>query len=533
MSHSSFSYSITIAITQAQTLTNPIPQLFIPRCGYLRYKIPENTFHDPIQGNTRSLELSLKTAAGETLPPADDFIAFSPVNQTLTAVLTDEKFKDAKLPKHFSYRLVAKTRRGTTAFAILKLTLQEAWRNTTISFLVNFVWATKHRPPLPIILSVFSDKLSKYLNSDASLLRFTHVWTPAGAYSIGVTNCTLPSGTCKATEDVKSQLLNIAALKPAFHPEIYLSYAQVKLAASCVPPQGPRVLKAYPVITLSPCTPIAVRIPPDIFYDEVDGYNLQLSVHAIDGKRPTAQDTWIAIDTGTKILFGAVTDKVITEQPPNGYNITIRAYDTHFLWAETFMIVKIEKKPIQRYYQFIVQLTVLGNSIFEPHLDQDYLVGAINKYFKANFTNIMSYHVTGGKHVTLRSSICTLPLKCDNITFDKTFSQMVSMGSPLQAFQKIFSEWYQLVSVSPYVDPVCQRVINPPVPSINPWIVPATNCGGFRIKIPADIFTDVEEGNVRSLKIDLYTNDGFAPPKTSWVHINSTSQVRSSLLKSR
>lgn len=528
------SYSIVIAVTQALTLTNPIPQLFIPRCGYLRYKIPENTFNDPIQGNTRGLELSLRTATGGALPQSDDFIAFSSMNQTLTAVLTDERLKDAKLPKHFSYRLVAKTRRGTTAFAILQLTLKEAWRNKTISFLINFVWADKIRPPLPVILSIFSDKLSKYVNSDVSVLRFTHAWTPQGAYSIGVTNCSIPSGTCKngAIEKVKVQLFNVAAFKLALLPEIMLSYAQMKLDASCVPPDAPRVLKAYPVITLSPCTSIAVKIPPDIFYDEVDENNLQLTVHAIDGKKPTAQDIWIDIHNGRNALFGAVTDKVITEQPPNGYNITIRAYNSHFLWAQTFMIVKIAKKPIQRYYQFILRLTLLGNALYPQHFEQEYIVGYINKHFKANFTNIMSYNVTGGKHLTLRCSICTLPLKCDNTTFAQTFSRMVSMtnGSLIPAFEKIFSLWYQVESVSPYVDPICQRVIHPPVPSINPWILPATNCDGLSIKIPADIFTDIEEGNVRSLKVDLYTNDGLALPKTSWVLFNSTSQVSKTFL---
>ncbi len=245
----------------------------------------------------------------------------------------------------------------------------------------------------------------------------------------------------------------------------------------------------------------------------------------VDGKILPPGSGWVQINTASNALYGIVTDAVINEQPATGYNLTIRAYDSTMLYVDAPLIVRIDRGPLIKYYQFTLYLTLKESSfidIFEYYT----IVSLANAFFKSNLTNAISLKKSSAGSFSLQSSICTLSQRCDNPAATSIFNKMIKSGSsPQSVFAKAFLPRYTLTSVTTYTDQACKLPQNPPVPLVNPWVVSATYCGKMNVLIPNGIFTDAEDGNTRSLKVELFTSDGKTIPKTSWVQINSTSQV--------
>ena len=496
----------------------------------MRYKIPAGTFIDGIDGDTRNLQLSLRNSSGGELNE-NNWIAFDAKNQTLYAVLNDRQLKSASVPSVYRFQLIATTKRGNSAFNTIELILSDAWQNTSVALVVNFLWMTGEKPPLAIMQSAFAERMTTYLGESIEDIRFTYFVQVGMGYTTAITNCTAHSNRCslEGIKRVKSMLYTelgtVPAFKDAMLPEFHISYIQMSQAAECQAPEAPRVLKSIPPITLTPCTALNQSIPRDVFYDEEDGYNLQLAIQKIDGRVPKNETFWLGIDEGTSRLYGVVTEQAIKEQPRNGYNVTIRAYDSQFLWAETYLLLKIAEKPLQKFYQFTMRFSMVGNAFSSPIFQQTIVARVINSFFKANFTNIVSYAKTSTTEFRIRSSICTLPLKCDNSLFNSIWSKMAITGdTPRADFKAAFAQLYTLQSVTKVVDPICLQALDPPVPVINPWIVPISSCGGFNIQIPASLFFDKQDGNLRSLSLELLLN-GKKVSTSSWLQLNSTSQV--------
>ena len=519
-----------IYIADTVRVQSPIPPLRLRRCGYLRYNIPAETFVDEIDGNTRNLELSLRNSSGGELTE-DHWIALHVKNQTLYAVLNNYVLETASVPSIHYVRLIATTKRGKSTFDNIQIILSEERQNTTVAFLVNLVWMAENKPPLAIIQSIFVEKVMGYLGEPLENIRLTHFYQDGLVYAAGFTNCTTNSDMCnpRGIEKVQSMLYTDLGIKTAFRnamlPEFHLSYIQLSKARKCQSSGGPRVQKQFPTITLPPCAPINYSIPRDIFYDEEDGYNLQLTIYAIDGRMPTNETLWLAIDAGYNRLYGVVTEQAIQAQPRSGYNITVRAYDSQFQWAETYLILKIAEKPLQKYYQLTFYFTAIGDSLLIPLVLQTSIVSVINDFFKAHFTNIVSYDKVNDKELRVRTSICTLPMKCDEAAFGNIWNKMVTTGgTPRADFSSAFGAHFRLTAIIPFKDPICLQAMEPPVPVIHPWIVPISSCGGFQIQVPAELFFDKQDGNLRSLSLELFLDDKKVST-SSWLQLNSTSQV--------
>ena len=511
-------------------MKNPVPPLHVRRCGFLRYTIPADTFTDVVDGDTRNLELSLYNSSRGELTE-NDWVSFDTKNQTLYAVLTDRVLKTARIHSTYFFHLIAKTKRGESTFNTITLVLTEEWRNTSSSFLVNFWWMAQNKPSLVEIQVLFAEKLMKYLEMPIERMRFTHFLPNGLQYAIGFTNCTDNSEKCSldGTKGFENKLYTQMGTVPAFRdsmqPEIYVSYIQETVAPECQPKVGPRVEKPFPPVTAFPCSSINSSLPYDVFYDEEDGYNLRLSIHAVNGRASGNETSWLEINQGSKRLEGVVTEQAIREQPNGGYNLTIRAYDSQSLWAETYLILKIAERPLQKFYQFTLHLTAIGNAFRSQFYRQTLLVRFINSFFKASFINIMSYNKINEGDFTVRASICTLPSKCDEASFASIFNKMATNSSaPTENFSRAFLGVFTIKSVTSIVDPICKQVLEPPVPMINPWIVSVSNCGGLKIQVPAGLFFDKQDGDLRSLSLELYLNDKKVT-KTGWVQLNSTSQV--------
>ena len=438
------------------------------------------------------------------------------------------------IPTTFTFRLTARTKRGASAFISIRVIASEQPRNSSVEFLFTFSWTDDSFPPQTIVLKTVMDKLAAYLNATASTLRYVYYYTDGVGYSASLTNCTLPENSCNhpGIDRIKAKLFNNMGTLPAFtaamDPETYISYVQVSLKGACQKLTRPKVLKQYPVVNLSPCSYVRKTLPYRVFYDEEDGYNLQLSIFKINGIATNVASQWISVNSGENFLYGIITEEIVSKQPHGGYNLTIRARDSSQLYVDTHMMVRIYTVPLHQYYLFNLHMTLKPATFLYDFFEQYNILHMTNTYFKSNFTNILSFKkLSGSNFFTVTSSICTLGQRCDNVAANKLFSQMVLSGStPLSAFANSFQTRYVVRAVTTYTDPICQQPLNPPVPAINPWTVSATLCGAMRVSIPHYLFTDKEDGDTRNLKLQLFTNEQKPLPISSWLQLNSTSKVR-------
>eukprot|EP00794_Sanderia_malayensis_P017595 gene17595-19348_t len=528
-------FSIGLAGTRAQQLTvrNPIPALNVSVCGYLEYRIPADTFHDDIDGDTRHLNLTLRNSSG--IISKHHWVNFNSATQTIIALVHSHVFSSAEVTvNEYNFILTATTKRGVSISTNVSLVVSDrATRNSTVSLALTFAWVGSHSPPPVIILKVIFDRLAAYFNISVQSLRYAHVFEIRNVFAVKIVNCTEISTKCnqQSVSLLKSKLYNNMGTLPAFfsamNPEIYVMYVQVSPTGPCTKRTVPTVQNKYPVITLSACATFSYRLP-SVFYDEEDNYNLQLHVHAFDGIVPQdPEKIWATINTAENKIYGVITDEIVNKQPRDGYNLTIRAFDSTDLYADTSLILRINNPaPLKKYYQFTLYLSLIPERFLFETWEKFMVVGMLNGFLKGNNSNLVQWKKTGARSVSLAVSICSLSQRCDNVAAASIFNRMVLSGNtPQPEFAKVFSSRYILTAVTTFIDPICKLPMNPPVPLVNPWLVAATHCGVTEFQIPSGLFFDSEDGNARNLNIELLANNFKPLSKTSWLQINTTSRT--------
>ena len=510
---------------------NPLPVFNLSFCGYQVLKIPANTFYDSLDGYTPNMTLSILNTSGEV--STEKWMYFNQATQTITIILSDDALPNLTPPAVLQYKLKAVTKRGLSVMDDLRFRISEPQRNVSFSIKVNFAYLDASQPNRNIILSTLMDQAATYLGgrpSDIHFASITETKLSIGTYFVVIfANCSVPYEPCdKATllntqNKVYDESGTLPAFKAAFSSTFQITYVQLKTFGPCnIRNTAPYVKTPLTKIQVRACSDFNYTIPADTFRDEEDT-NLQLSVTEINGLPVSGSYVWVGIDPGAHVLVGIVTDSVISRQPTGGYKLTIRATDSGKLSAETQLIVQIVDNIPQKLYQFTMKLTAKStmNSQFFEELN---VIQLLNRYFDSRFTHIMGSIITSNT-ITLRSSICSLPNKCDETLASSYFNRLVTAEKTVpQALASIFTSSYTVTSMSVYRNPLCLVPLNPPVPSMATWRITGSYCGGFRVIVPIDLFNDKEDGNTRNLALELYQNSKDPITSKFWVQLNKTSQ---------
>ena len=530
-------------LTTSPKIINRIPELFLRYCGYLKYEIPQDTFHDSIDGYTRNLSLSLTKLNG-SLIGNDEWIHFDSQAQTITAVIYDSLFSNhLTTSQSFSFKLTALNKRGFNVTENVTLTLNEAHPNSSFYFIFNVMWQLNQNSYQAEALSILMDKISFYFQGQISQLHYLAVERNPNFkeyFAVKLSNCTLQYDPCDraALESLKMRVFVTGGVNPllisTLGPHFYLLTAQGIATGPCqIKSMPPRVLHPIGTLYAYPCSNITYSIPRNAFYDEEDGTNLPIAVTKINGLGITSGIyVWLGVVASTKTLYAVITNEVVAKQPAGGYNITLSATDSSSQYVEMNFKIKIvsSSNTLPHFYKASLHLTLKASGFRNKGFEENIIVTAINSYFSANVTNIVSYSLTSQarKEFTVTWSLCTLPNRCDKIEADAIYKRMLtSQNTILPQFSQALSFRYTIRSITKIIDPICTGPINPPVPSLTEWTIQGSYCGGFRVQTPEDLFHDPEDGNTRTLSLTLRTVGSTTNLHTSynWIRLNSTSQV--------
>eukprot|EP00794_Sanderia_malayensis_P014171 gene14171-15650_t len=516
---------------------NPIPTITISHCGYLAYRIPENTFYDNIDGNTRNLKLSLINASSnQAINSATKWISFNAKSQMLYVVLSDNSLAGI-MATTLNFKVKAETKRGISVTTDLRLQLNKSPPNVSIVTRVTFAYTAATPPSRNEILLSFMTRFATYFNGNPNDFHYHKIHQAPNHqpyFIVDLGNCSLPSNQCdeanfrKTSSMLQSSQQPLPAFKTAMGNDVSIQHTQVLRLGACEKKNlPPRVVSLPKPISVQMCSHFSRTISRNTFYDEEDK-TLSLSVTTINGLPVSGNYRWVQFLSHGYTLYGIITNEVLQKQPIQGYNLTIRASDSGGLYTETFVIVTIlnTANTPQKYYQFSMQLVTRGR-IRQQFIEERDIMIILNGYFKSNFTNILSYSTTLSNTINVRSSICTLPRKCDESTASSYFRKIItSQGAVPTEFASQFALKYTVSSTAVYRDPLCQGPLNPPVPKQKTWTITGSYCGGFNQVVPADLFTDPEDGNTRTLSLSLYLGSTRTViPSNYWVQFNATSQV--------
>ena len=527
--------------TSPPRLANPVPDIFLRYCGYIRYRIPENTFFDIIDGNTRNLSLTLKNSDGTALGNMN-WVYFDTQLQTIIAVIHDDAWPHGHtIPKYFNFLLTATSKRGLSSTANVRLVSDEIHPNASFYLVLNLLWIRNSIPNRVIIMSTMMDRIALYFGGTIEQLHYLAFSTDKAYttfFSVKIGNCSIQYDPCDQAgiEQIKSKVFSEAGTLPGFinvfRPAIEIISAQgIQIGPCQIKNVPPRVLNPIGTITVKPCSNFTYIIPKDTFIDEEDGSNMDYQITKINRIGILSGIyVWISVRSSLRTLLGIVTETVIKNQPASGYMITLRATDSNAQYVETDFTVKILGNSPQTFYQAKFDLSLKATSFFPVWMfEEASITTTLNLYFKSNITNIMTHQAptaSQSKDFSITWAICTLPRKCDERAASDVYNKMLtSQNKVVTQLSEAFSWRYTIKAITKVIDPLCQGPVNPPVPSRKTWLIEASYCGGFKAIVPQDLFIDPEQGNSRTLTLSMYAGDKKALSSNNWLQFNSSTQT--------
>ena len=510
---------------------NPLPVMNIGYCGYQFFQIPANTFEDEIDGDTWNLTLSILNTTNQLV--SENWFYFDGVRRGIWIVLSDDALSSTTLPKILIYKLKATTKRGLSISDQLRFRISQRRPNASFSIRLSFNWLASNPENNNVIVANVMERIASYLGgvpNDLHVTTLSNIHTDYGlAMVLNIANCTTPYDSCNeaALKLVRKRIYDNSGSsltsKNALGANVVVTNAQVTVQGACNRNNTPPFVKTpLDRITVHSCSDFNYTIPPSAFEDNEQA-KLRLSVTEINGKPINGAFQWVDINTTTNTLYGIVTDYVIANKPASGYNLTIKATDDDMLSAVSHLIIQIIDGKPQKFYQFTISL--MSKRKGSSNLLTDiYSVRLLNSYFSTRFANQLASSVVSGT-VTSTYSICSLPNRCDENLASAYYNRILASKDTVSPELKShFSTYFSITSVSLYRNPLCRTELNPPMPSKPVWFIAGSYCGGFRVQVPSDLFSDKEDGGTRNLDLALYLNHKDPVPASFWVQLNKKSQ---------
>lgn len=208
---------------------------------------------------------------------------------------------------------------------------------------------------------------------------------------------------------------------------------------------------------------------------------------------------------------GVVTNDVLVNNPSGVILVTIRAIDSGNLYSETILKITIEDHNFlpQLFYKYTMEITqkVARQSTLPIGLwRQRNIVDKINKYFNAAIANLVRYIPLNNESFQMEWSVCNLPNSCTKDGLDVSAGMIFETATSTQVkqvFTAIFETQFSLDSIIRSSRAVTNGPQNPPVAKYLTLTLQLPFCGGFQYQFPTDLFTDVDQGNARSLNLSV------------------------------
>ncbi|XP_065652340.1 uncharacterized protein LOC105846337 isoform X1 [Hydra vulgaris] len=293
--------NLTIKYTNhAPVARQPLQDIIVPSCSTFSFRIPEDTFFDIEDGNTRNLKLNLLTE--ELLPiPKTSWVQFVESTQVVYGFSKLIDFKE--LNSSIDYFLEATDNGGYKAYTKVVLAMPA---RPKIPFVVNITLSRFFDlNSSDLIEQIFLAGQISYFMGDKDVSQIIVVDYMRKTHSVFISwsNCSSINENCphKTKNLLQNKLLEKSSPSSTFVNKIKTYYSVQKITldsySHCFQPpkfensfnasftaitnEPPKVIRYIPPQYVDLCQPFIYRIPEDIFTDE-DGSTSSLKLKLLD-----------------------------------------------------------------------------------------------------------------------------------------------------------------------------------------------------------------------------------------------------------
>ena len=560
------------------TNQNPITiikdlRLKVNLCEEVIYQVPVNTFFDLEDGYTRSLDLTLTKQDGSEIN--DICITFDEASQTIYLRYVVDLFAE-----RLQLKLTATDKQRASTSANVIITIEGDTKKLSHWFVLRS-YVYNMIPQKLNILNSFSAKLQHFYNEKSTgHILFKRISYKDNFMEVEWANCTLYRQCNNDLIDaIKNKILMydssiinskfVSYMAPSFvvthldmkygdmcHPTPSSSTIQPStsvtstLQPSVTLPPGPntppKVVKEIPVFEVPLCSFFNFRIPEETFYDKEDGSTryLRLELRQFNDQQ-LSETSWIQFVESTQVVYGQYRQVENKGTDDTYVSFILRAYDKSELRTFTVITLKIPNMNMIPFY-IAGQFTRFFDEQTPELISQLYLTSKISIYLgEQDSSNVLaiSYHRTS-TYVRFGWTSCKLIKRnCHSEDVQEYIKRFVTKDDQINMeFTQAMKPYYTTLNVSVnmsncdesptttiiptpssfFATTMSSMFTNQP-PTINGVIKPISlhYCSSFSYTIPNDLFLDDEDGNTRSLKIqlfDIYGNE--VNNRTSWVQYN-------------
>lgn len=539
------------SLNSLPTVSVPVLSLNISRIPTIfYYTIPRNVFHDPEDGDTRNLTLSLLGEDDKEIP-RNSSVQFNSPLQMIYGIFTESNLNtDARLKKRalgsshvsMNFILVAVDSGGQTVRSIVQIILGNNIISQNYEQRLTFISYLSSTLPDVMHLINFQEKLRKFEDlRDMQVAAYVRSPGYPVNFEVRFTNSTsnFNQSFCDFAEiarvaetflDSSSNLKS--EFTTSFLPEFVIQKSYIERFGTCesLPNSPPSIHGIIPVVNVSSCEILKYQIPENVFLDE-DGNTRNLSLN-LEYVSPNENNVnWISFDDLSQTIYGVPSLKVVANQPSDGYVFRLTATDSRAESVELNLSVFVRNTIVRNSYTLSVNVQVpsLIRSKDDLVLKTIEFVKATKRYLSSSSTN--DVHVIDFRNISqsllkVTWSNCSLRYKpCDLRNIEEIRQATIYTGTlPQPRFIQSLAPAFIVDSVRDEMLGQClnQRpVVVHELESFN-----LTLCDGlFQYSIPYNTFFDAEDGYTPNLTLSVLSGN-FVPLSTNyWLTLDQSQTV--------
>lgn len=516
-------------------------------CREFRDMHSKNMFNDARDGT--NLNYSMTYRSGRALPP-DEWVTFDSKSIEVYGMVT-ESVKRYSPFYGYNYLIVATDSSGRSANISYVIKIATPLPYTPVTITMAYSSKLSDRTRTADFLVNMSRKIAGYLDG-ASRANDIMIKSQNAGKSITFSHCKL---SCTESDFLKIatklQALPytprpsnhfVTAMQSSFTPqEIYIDRSKCLLKTTI----ETIVLRIVVINRPQVCGFIEYKIPTDVFTDNSGRSTKDFILDMYQyGQKISSVNSIFLFDKGQQLFYGPVVTSKLSrsmiydleaKHPESGFTgstsftLNMPDYDTFVTSSKSLCVVSaVVATAINPDFSdaFLVQkfmnntakyldLTSEEIQIVSYKRERNYAVQLSVSFANCRWYSLISENSTVemiSKYTTSRDD-----------TMKKIFINIQQSTAYTQTFSSALNPDFTLQSVS--ANHWCTKQPNkPPVANTTVITITVSPCTGFFRQIPETSFSD-EDGNARSLKLQLYKQDGSSLTASDWISFNAATQT--------
>ena len=504
---------------EAPTINLANFQITLPSCGIYRSTLPDNFATDKEDGSMKNLRVNMKMADGSAIPH-DSWIQFDYNTHELYTLATGHGRSSSG--SEFQYMIIVTDSCGGVATGPIRIITQ---RSSDYYYAHKFQFQSLQKANLPYldIQIAFLGFLSKYCNDFASSFKTLSFAKLAGTeiYEYNFANCSTKAYVCPNTNTYYQggQKIFTESTKLMNSFATYLS-------------------SSFRIISYQNQTNYQIKPPPqsnsssliEIEVTSCGGYDYNMTKHFKDKgdlryKINFQNGTAIPLSYPIQIASSMLKIIPLGSKSSGTHFVRVTAFDNCNQSTYKDIKVRIGNETSHSGYQISLESKVTSGVSTVHYISQFQTALQIQLKNPKYDIEIEGYSRSQGILAFTWKSCYEMKDKCNKSNIIYLHSQLftaANITSPV--FQRRLGETFSNPKLTEYQHH-CNFISYEPPKSSRSLDIVTDICRNMEVRIPANVFSDKEDGDARNLRLSLFTENNKQLPFEHWLQFDRITQT--------